>query len=585
MTERPESAETEARPGLRVADFELVEPLGEGGFATVWLARHHLWPERTAAAKLLRDPEQIQHLRDEGRCLAALDHPNVARAIGIDLDHDPPYLLVEYVPGRTLRAVLDEESPLPPSRVVSVFAQIVDALAASHAAGVVHGDLKPENILVAPGGDDDAADDVVKVTDFGLGTMRARQASLQVSRDLATEVRSLVGTIPYMAPEQQGGGPADTRTDVFTLGVLLFELATGRRPQPGDDLETAELPQALREAFGRCYTRPERRFADAVALRAAVSSGGGGLAARAVGRGVATGAEACIVSPDAIETAVAAEAGVPIDELRTGSKPKSPKTRAARSLAILLIHHHARLAPLAIADRYGCSAQDVREILDETVGDQDEELLLGAVERLAPLPVDAGKRLRNTEATVSGLATFSGVLGVGGIGSAIAAGALATSGNAVGATILGVIGAVGFAFSFPVKAHAETALHGLERWLEQALPDATRRERLERLALRYDMPRLRAEAERRLLAESESPTYEPVAESESVPVADPVAEPESVPVAVPVAVPESAAEPESALEREREPEPSRPRRRPIDERPTRAGPSAAAEPRRLIEEA
>ena len=176
------------RPGLRLGEYVLDGPLGEGGFATVWEAHHHAWPERKAAAKIIRDPDQVERLKTEGRCLALLSHPHIAQAVGLDLDHDPPYLLVELHAPRTLRDLLNEVERLAPDRAFRLFAQVVAAVAHSHSRGIAHGDLKPENVLIG-------ADDYLKVTDFGLGQIRATEASLHLSGELKTQAPGVAETL------------------------------------------------------------------------------------------------------------------------------------------------------------------------------------------------------------------------------------------------------------------------------------------------------------------------------------------------------------------------------------------------------
>src|SRR5262245_42922682 len=138
----------ELRAGMEVGEYVLVSPLGEGGFARVWLAQHKFWPERRVAAKIIRDRDQLDSLKTEARCLAGLSHPNIARAVWIDRENAPPYPLSELHEGETPRKILDK-GPLPAERVKKIFGQIVSALAASHEKGIAHGDLKPENVLVA----------------------------------------------------------------------------------------------------------------------------------------------------------------------------------------------------------------------------------------------------------------------------------------------------------------------------------------------------------------------------------------------------------------------------------------------------
>ncbi|MBL4845591.1 MAG: serine/threonine protein kinase [Planctomycetes bacterium] len=249
---------SEPTPGQRIGEYVLEVPLGAGGFSTVWQARHHAFPDRRVAAKLLHDSSRREMLRSEADCLRGLSHPGIARAVGVDVDHDPPYLLIELHQGRNLRQLL-ESTTLSPERAEGIFRQLAAALAHAHERGVAHGDLKPENVLI------DHLDQV-KLTDFGLGQIVSSEASLLLSGTLGTQEapHGLAGTLPYMAPEQREGSSPDSRSDVFSLGILLHELITGQRPQPGDDpREGLRDPPNWLDVWDRLFTHRDKRYADA----------------------------------------------------------------------------------------------------------------------------------------------------------------------------------------------------------------------------------------------------------------------------------------------------------------------------------
>lgn len=258
---------SEPTPGQRIGEYVLEVPLGSGGFSTVWQARHHAFPDRRVAAKLLHDTTRRELLRQEAECLQGLSHEGIARAVGVDVNHDPPYLLVELHQGRNLRELL-ETTTLSPDRVEGIFRQLASALAHAHERGVAHGDLKPENVLI------DHLDRI-KLTDFGLGKQISSEASLLLSGTLGTSEASpaLAGTLPYMAPEQREGQAPDSRSDVFSLGILLHELITGRRPQPGDDpREDLHDPPSWLDVWDRCYTRRDKRYETAADLVADIDT-------------------------------------------------------------------------------------------------------------------------------------------------------------------------------------------------------------------------------------------------------------------------------------------------------------------------
>ena len=251
--------------GDRISEYILEEPLGKGGFGEVWRARHHLWRDREVAVKIPTRPEAVRDLSNEGLIQASLEHPGIAKSLGMDTSADPPYFIVEYVPGRSLRQLLSEAGKLPVEQVRSILEQILDVLDYAHSRGVVHQDIKPENIILSEEGD-------VKLTDFGLGQTVAGE-SILLSVSLRSEGVGPGGTIGYIAPEiRDGEGPPDGRSDLYSVGILLFELLTGRRPAGAElpsELEPG-MPSWCDRVFRGLYTRRETRFADVAAVRAAL---------------------------------------------------------------------------------------------------------------------------------------------------------------------------------------------------------------------------------------------------------------------------------------------------------------------------
>ena len=208
--------------------------------------------DRIVAIKFLAgaaslDPGRRARFLREARAEAALSHPNIATVLDVgesELDHphlaptsggwgEPllhrvPYLVLEYVPGHDLRTLL-RTGPMPPVEAVRIARQIAAGLAAAHASGIVHRDLKPANIKLTPDG-------LVKILDFGLARFLDRPASEKDGvTELSTREGVVLGTLPYMAPEQAAGAPVDARADLFALGVILFELVTARLPFRGEN--------------------------------------------------------------------------------------------------------------------------------------------------------------------------------------------------------------------------------------------------------------------------------------------------------------------------------------------------------------
>jgi serine/threonine-protein kinase len=204
--------------------YELAEVIGRGGMGTVYRAVD-LVLGRSVAVKMLpgaladQDPSHVARFEREARAAAALSHPAVVAVYDTGADEAGRFIVMELVAGTSLAALLREEGPLDTDRAVSIAEQVAGALAAAHAAGIVHRDIKPANVMVGEDGS-------VKVLDFGLA--RALDASA------LTQSASVLGTAAYMAPEQALGKPADERSDIYSLGCLLYALLAGQPPFTGE---------------------------------------------------------------------------------------------------------------------------------------------------------------------------------------------------------------------------------------------------------------------------------------------------------------------------------------------------------------
>ena len=211
--------------------------LGAGGMGEVWAARDLLL-DRPVAVKVLGaalagDGRAAERLRREARAAARLDHPNIARMLDLGEHDGRPYLVMELLEGESLAARIDRADPIPPAEAARVVAAVADALQAAHSAGVVHRDVKPGNVYLTSGGE-------VKVLDFGI-------ASAAGEADLTTG--DLLATAAYLAPERALGQPATPAADLYSLGVVLYELLAGRRPfQGGSDIELAMAHVTVRPA-------------------------------------------------------------------------------------------------------------------------------------------------------------------------------------------------------------------------------------------------------------------------------------------------------------------------------------------------
>ncbi|MCW2785699.1 MAG: protein kinase [Marmoricola sp.] len=209
------------RVGARVA---------RGGMATVYQAED-LRLERTVAVKIMHsglgdDPEFVARFEREARSAARLSHHNVVSVFDQGDDHGTLFLVMEYVPGTTLRDVIRAEAPMDPGKALEIIEPVLAALAAAHGAGMIHRDIKPENVLLST--DEDSGAGRVKVADFGL----ARAVNAETQHTATGGV--LIGTVSYLSPELVVDGKADARSDVYAVGVLMYEMLTGVKPHQAD---------------------------------------------------------------------------------------------------------------------------------------------------------------------------------------------------------------------------------------------------------------------------------------------------------------------------------------------------------------
>ena len=221
-------------PGRRIAHYEIRSFLGAGGMGDVYLA-HDLNLDRQVAIKVLparfmQDELQVHRFEREARAASALNHPNIITIHEIGQDQNIHFIATEFVTGQTLREKINEQG-IDVTETLSIAIQITDALIAAHGAGIVHRDIKPENVMFRPDG-------LVKVLDFGLAkptSEHSEAASPPASEQtLNTDPAMLMGTLAYLSPEQVLRKEVDHRTDLFSFGVLLYEMVTGRRPFAGD---------------------------------------------------------------------------------------------------------------------------------------------------------------------------------------------------------------------------------------------------------------------------------------------------------------------------------------------------------------
>jgi serine/threonine-protein kinase len=229
---------TDLAPGAVLrGKYELIQKLGAGGMGAVYKARHLAFGELKAIKvighHLTENETFLGRFRSEAVLARRLQHPNIVRVDDLDTTEDGhPFIVMEYVEGESLRSVIRKTGPLGPRRAVDIAAQTCAALAAAHGLGILHRDIKPDNVVLITGAD---GREVAKVLDFGLA--KVIEGFEGSSEQVATATGMMLGTPHYMAPEQAMGrkaGPADGRLDLYALGVVMYEMVTGRVPFDSD---------------------------------------------------------------------------------------------------------------------------------------------------------------------------------------------------------------------------------------------------------------------------------------------------------------------------------------------------------------
>jgi TolB-like protein len=338
--------------GSRLGPYEILDRLGAGGMGEVYRARDTRLG-REVAVKILpavhaADPESVRRFEREAQAVASLAHPNIVPLFDVGEREGVRYAVAELVEGETLRARL-ADGPLPIKEAVEIAAQIAEGLAAAHEKGVVHRDVKPENVILSRAG-------FARILDFGLAKRSEPTIGALVSEDevtrsaMLTEPGVVAGTVGYMSPEQVRGEPVDGRSDIFSLGVVLWEMLTGKRPFRGDSpIETLHailkeeptldpvspaLPPELEWILRRCLEkRPEHRYHSAADLahdlRGAVREGPR-LVTRAPARSSRGRRRPVLVGSVVLAAAVLATV-----VLIARRRPTAPSPALPRTLAVL----------------------------------------------------------------------------------------------------------------------------------------------------------------------------------------------------------------------------------------------------------
>jgi eukaryotic-like serine/threonine-protein kinase len=255
---RPSGGATTDLVGQIIADrYHIQKKLGEGGMGQVYLAEHVKMGRRCAikimSPAMMKDPDAISRFNREAANASRIGHPNVCAIY--DFGETPEgliYLAMEFIEGRSLNSILDEQGTLPLARAASIITQCADALQVAHDLEIVHRDLKPDNIMVVTG----RGKDTVKVVDFGI----AKAVGAEGGAQKVTKTGFVVGTPEYMSPEQLAGDPVDGRSDLYSLALVFYRMLTGGSPFPADSQQETMIKRLTDDPLPLATARPDVRF-------------------------------------------------------------------------------------------------------------------------------------------------------------------------------------------------------------------------------------------------------------------------------------------------------------------------------------
>ena len=225
--------------------YEIIRTLGEGGMANVYLA-HDIILDRDVAVKVLRgdlagDEKFVRRFQREAISASSLSHPNIVEMYDVGEDQGKYYIVMEYVEGKTLKNLIKKRGKLTLDEVIDIMLQLTSAVACAHSSYIIHRDIKPQNVLIKEDG-------TVKITDFGI--------AMALNSNELTQTNSVMGSVHYLPPEQANGSGATTKSDIYSLGILMFELLTGELPFKGDSAVEIAIKQMKEQIPSVCEIDP-----------------------------------------------------------------------------------------------------------------------------------------------------------------------------------------------------------------------------------------------------------------------------------------------------------------------------------------
>ena len=257
--------------GQKINDrYQIIKTIGEGGMANVYLAYDTIL-DRNVAIKVLRgdlatDEKFVRRFQREALSASSLSHPNIVEVYDVGEDNGSYYIVMEYIEGKQLKQLLKKRGKLTLNEVVDIMSQVTDGMSAAHDSYIIHRDIKPQNIMILENG-------LIKITDFGI--------AMALNSTQLTQTNSVMGSVHYLPPEQASGKGATIQSDVYSMGILMYELLTGELPFRGDNAveialkqikeavpsireKNSDIPQSIENIIIKATAKnPKNRYADA----------------------------------------------------------------------------------------------------------------------------------------------------------------------------------------------------------------------------------------------------------------------------------------------------------------------------------